>query len=191
MKILIKIMLLIVVIGFALINYRYFSFEKGFSRTSFEDKSVIEILNTVTGIKKVEYYHKTIVLGETSKESGSSNYLPGDYEYRVYITTNEDSYLLDATQDDIDAFKTLGIFSKTLNPEKITPIPFYVEIIIAILILVIPFGKKDKKNENKDNENWNYLNAIFVYFIHNDWAGNTCIKAFNSLFHWDHDSLIT
>ena len=38
-----------------------------------------------------------------------SNYQQDDYIYRVYIVTNNDAYLLTATQDDINAFKTLGI----------------------------------------------------------------------------------
>ena len=130
MKFFIKLVLLVCVIFFALFNYRIVSFNKGFSKQSFEDKSILEVLTTLTGITRVEYYSKTIP--------------SGDFKYRVYIVTNDDAYLLNATQSDIDAFNTLGIFSNKLKPNKVTPIPFYVEIIVGIVILVIPFGKRKK-----------------------------------------------
>ena len=70
--------------------------------------------------------------------------------YRVYIVTSDDAYLLKATKDDIEAFQTLGIFSQTLKPNKLKPIPYYVEIIIGFLVLIIPFGKPKKKSRDTD-----------------------------------------
>lgn len=127
MKKLIKLVLIIAIIMFALYNYRVFSFKKGFSKTSLESKSFNEFISKLTGIEKVEYYSTS------------------DSSYKVYILTNGDAYLVDAKQEDIDTFSTLGIFSKSLKPEKFSPIPFYFEIIACIVILFIPIGKKKKQ----------------------------------------------
>ncbi len=129
MKHLIKFILVVAIVVFALVNHRIFSFEKGFSETSMEGKNVTEVISVLTGIKKVEYYEKTIKDG---------------YTYKVYIVTNKDAYLLDATQEDIDGFSVLGVFKGNLKPEKISPIPFYIDIIAGIMILAIPFGVKGK-----------------------------------------------
>ena len=79
-------------------------------------------------IEKVEYYKKTI------KQD--------NYKYNVYIQTNDYAYLFLATQDDIDSFKTMWLFSGNLKPQKISPIPFYIEIIIGFVILIIPIRSK-------------------------------------------------
>ena len=145
-----KLIIIVLIVLFALFNYKFISFDKGISKTSAENMSVSEVLTTVTGIVKVEYYERPFM--KKIKESEDSVSRPGnyqyyDYTYRVYIVTNNEAYLLNATQDDIDAFNILGIFSKTIKPNKISPIPYYVEIIVGFLILVIPFGipKKETK----------------------------------------------
>ncbi len=139
MKFFIKLLLLGLIVTFALFNHKYISFDKGISKTDFEDKSVIGVLTTVTGVKSVQYYKKTF-----AREDG--------YNYKVYIVTTGDAYLLDATDDDIKAFKTLGIFSSKFQPEKISPIPFYVEVIVGFLVLVIPFGKKSSHNRPAEHQ---------------------------------------
>lgn len=145
-QIIIKLALVVVIILFALSNYKYISFEKGISKTYFNDMSVRNILQTVSGVKSVQYYKKTIPpIATPTFGPRPSNYQSYDYIYKVYIVTSEDAYLLDATQDDIDAFKVLGVFSSKLKPELIKPIPFYYEIIIGLIIIVIPFGLKKQK----------------------------------------------
>lgn len=146
-QILLKIVLLAIIILFALFNYRFISFDKGISKTNIDNMSVRDVLTTVTNITKLEYYQ----IGEEPNYSGHrpSNYQPQDYIYRVYIVTNEDAYLLKATKDDINAFNTIGIFSKTLKPNKISPIPIYVEVIIGLLIIAIPFGIPKRQNNNQ------------------------------------------
>ena len=131
MKRIIKLLLLVGVVLFALIDYRIFSFDNGFSKTSMADKTFGEFITTLTDIEKVEYYKKTI--------NDDKN------PYSVYIVTNNENYLLDATKEDIETFGVLGIFSDKLKPEKIEPTPFYVEIIIGVLILLIPTKKKKSK----------------------------------------------
>ncbi len=153
MKIFIKILLLAAIAVFALFNYRIISFDKGISKTSMENMSVIEVLKTVTDISKVEYYQMpfTARVEYGTETNRPANYQPADYIYRVYIVTSEEAYLLKATQDDIDAFKTLGLFSKNLKPNKISPIPYFVEIIVGVVILFIPFGRKKKKPAEQKN----------------------------------------
>ena len=50
-----KLLILIILILFALFNYRFISFDKGISKTSMDNMSVREVLSTVTNITKVEY----------------------------------------------------------------------------------------------------------------------------------------
>ncbi len=146
-----KLLILIILILFALFNYRFISFDKGISKTSMDNMSVREVLSTVTNITKVEYYQRPFMNGKPNDEiPRPSNYQPYDYMYRVYIVTSDDAYLLKATKDDIEAFQTLGIFSQTLKPNKLKPIPYYVEIIIGFLVLIIPFGKPKKKSKDTD-----------------------------------------
>lgn len=147
-QIFLKLILLTIIVLFALFNYKFISFEKGISKTNMNNMSVSEVLTTVYNIKEVDYYQ---IMDEPNYNGHRpSNYQPQDYIYRVYIVTNEDAYLLKATQDDINAFNTIGLFNKTLKPNKISPIPVFVEIIIGFLVLVIPFGipKKTKANDN-------------------------------------------
>lgn len=130
MKGIIKLLLLVVLVGFALINHRYYTFDKGLSQLKM-DSSFSTIIKTATDIQKVEYYKRV-----------ANNQ---DYQYNVYLVTSDEAYLLKATQDDIDGFKVLGVFSDKLKPKKISPIPFYVDIIVGILILAIPAPKKKEQ----------------------------------------------
>lgn len=129
MRFLIKLVLIAGIALFGLINLRAYSFDKGFSKTEIpEDKTIIETIKTLTNLEEIEYY-------ETTFDSDK-------YVYNIYIKTSEDCYLLKATQNDIDAFNTLGIFANNLKPEKISPIPIYVELALMGLILIIPFKKR-------------------------------------------------
>lgn len=134
MKRLLKILLLAGIVVFSLVNLRFYTFQKGFSVTKTkENQSLTKTLSLLTDIEKVEYY--------------KSSFEDGNYNFRVYIKTGGDCYLLKATQDDIDAFSTLGIFSKKLKPKKISPIPIYVDIIVFIIVLFIPVKKKNKSKK--------------------------------------------
>lgn len=129
MRFLIKLILIAGIALFGLINLRAYSFDKGFSKTELsEEKTIIETIKTFTSLEEIEYY-------ETTFDSDK-------YIYNVYIKTSEDSYLVKATQEDIDAFNTLGIFLNDLKPEKIKPVPIYVELALMGLILIIPFKKR-------------------------------------------------
>lgn len=164
---LLKLILLIIIVLFALFNYKFISFDKGISKTNMDNMSVRQALTTITNITKIEYYHRPFMKGRDNSVPQPSNYQPYDYIYRVYIVTNNEAYLLKATQDDIDAFNTIGIFSKSLKPNKITPIPYYIEIIIGFLILVIPFGIPKQKKDG-------WLLSIAFSFIHLIFFINLC-----------------
>lgn len=130
MRILVKLILMIAIGMFGLINLRVYSFNKGFSKfNTGEDMTVTEFISLLTDIKKVEYY--------------SRSFKDDEYKYNVYIKTGGDCYLLKATQEDIDAFSTLGIFSSKLKPQKVAPIPIYVDLIAMFIVLIIPVRKKN------------------------------------------------
>lgn len=149
MKFLIKLLLIAGIVVFGLWNYRILTFEKGISKTEFENKSVIETLSTLSNITKVEYYKRTLV-----KENSDSS-TQDDYIYNVYIETTTDAYLLGATQEAVNMFDSLGVFKKSLTPNKITPVPFYVEIILAVIILIIPFGRR-KRRRKRERDDYDY-----------------------------------
>ena len=127
---------LIIILGlacFALVNYRCLTFDKGWSTVSINNNESVSAFKLINSIpSKIEYYEKTI----------SNN----EYGYKVFIVTNGDNYLLDATEQDIQALDVLGIFASNIKPEKIAPIPFYVEIIIGVIVLIIPVRRKKKSD---------------------------------------------
>lgn len=128
---LIKLTLIAALTIFALYNYRFLSFDKGWSNFSInKNEDISAIVNIKSTPTKVEYYKKTF----------SNN----EYIYRIFISTNEENYLLHARQYDIDNLDLIANFDKNIKPNLIKPIPFYVEIIIGLIILIIPFGRKNK-----------------------------------------------
>lgn len=130
----IKTPLIICLFFFALFNYRYISFDKGYSTVEINNQRSVKIVASFINdpTTKIEYYKKTI---------------PDDsYQYKVYLVTSGDAYLLDATEEDIQMLDTIGLLSSNVIPQKITPIPFYVEIIIGLFILFFPFGKRKSSN---------------------------------------------
>lgn len=134
LKFIIKLALIIGLVLFAFINYRIFSFDKGWVDVSINGRENISAVSLINSIPtKIEYYKKTIKNNE--------------YDYKIYIETSKDNYLFDATEKDIQALDILGLFATNIKPQKVTPIPFYVEIIIGFLIIIIPFGRRKVKQE--------------------------------------------
>jgi len=130
MKNLIKLILLAGIVVFALYDYRLLSFEKGFSRFDMiEDKNIVEFMQTVGSIKKVEYY---------------KNIFPVDYKYCLYIETEKEVYLLNAEKEDIDALNVAGFLASNLKPQKINPLPIYIELVIGSFILCTFFFPNNK-----------------------------------------------
>ena len=131
MKLLLKILLVCSIIVFAFFNYKFITFSQGISKPSHEDMSVQQVLNTELEIVKVRYYKKTIAPRSDSDKS--------DYIYRMLIETEDVAYLLDATQADIDSI------DPDLNVRKAIVIPFYVEIILGLVVMLVPFGPIRRK----------------------------------------------
>ena len=129
----IKAVLIFAIALFALFNYRFLTFSQGISKPNYDDMSALEVLKEATEIKTVQYYKKTV-----SSKSSENN-------YRIYIETADEGYLLDATEDDIAALDGLSVFNSNLKPRKVIIVPFYVEIIVGFIILILPFGRARKK----------------------------------------------
>ena len=132
MKFLLKLLAIAALVLFGLINYRYYSFEKGMSVMSLNGKETVgAAVSMITSpATKVEYYKKTV------KRNG--------YDYKVYIVTSSHAYLLDATEKDIRTLGVYGLVSTKLTPQLIKPIPFFIEIVLGIIVLAAPFGSKKK-----------------------------------------------
>ncbi len=131
----IKLLLIIGIIIFGLVNYRVLSLNNGFSQNEISGNMTLkEAVLTLTGISKIEYY-------DTAP-------FPFNSESRsLYIETSQKNYLLTVSQSEIDALNIVGIFSSKVKPQKITPVPFYVEIIVGIVVLALPFGKRNNRQE--------------------------------------------
>ena len=106
MKKFIKPAIILLIVIFALFNYRVLSFGGGISKFDMKDAgSSIEdsgssfgnFILTLSSIEKVEYYEKTIKFTENT--------------HNYYILTSDGAYLMESTEDGVDAFKLLGIFS--------------------------------------------------------------------------------
>ena len=142
-RVLIKVFLVAAIVLFALFNYKIITFKHGISKHQTDGNNVMESMQTLTDVISVKYYNKI----SSSKGDSESN----KYKYRVFIETESDAFLLDATQAELDAFKAVGNLSARYKPQQIKPIPFYVEIIVgAIVVLFPPFELIQKlRNKNK------------------------------------------
>ena len=126
----IKVVVLLGILIFAFCNYRIITFGRGSSVTAISQNGSYDLtLPETLSIDKIEYYRQTIP--------------SGDYTYKVYFETSEAGYLLDATDSDITAIELLDS-SGAIEADEITIVPFYVDIILGILVLIIPFGIKRK-----------------------------------------------
>ena len=125
-RVFIKIALLFVLLFVALCNYRLFTFSRGCSGSTMSGDFTESLLESLS-VDRIEYYKRTIPSDDST--------------YKVYIETVSSGYLLDATDADIAAIELLDR-SVIIEAEENTIIPFYVEIIVGLLILFIPFGSR-------------------------------------------------
>lgn len=129
-----KLILLAAVILFALVNYRRLSLTKGWTQKEVdEDISAAEAVLTLTGISKIEYYNSAPAPFTSEK-------------FVVFIETTQENYIFTTDQDGIDAIRIAAapleyMFDK-VYVEKITPVPYYVEVILGIIILALPIGSR-------------------------------------------------
>ena len=129
LAVIVKILLMVAILIFALCNYRFLSLSKGIATRAVRNTNefTTAVIDILTDIEEVEYYKKTISTDE--------------YEYRVYISTSERGYLLNAAEDAIDALKLLDKLN-LLEVNEVTIVPWYIDIIVAVIILFIPFGRR-------------------------------------------------
>ena len=126
---LIKLILLVGIAFFALWNYRVFDIKRGLSKTHIDNNSsFIQVIGLIRNIEKVEYY-------KVPHSCNSDN-------YKIHISTSTDSYLFDADETDIKYLKMLNVLPTNITAESVTVIPFYVEIVVGLLVIIIPFGKR-------------------------------------------------
>ena len=131
-RFILKLVLLLCIACFALVNYRLLSFDNGWSIVEVNGKSTVESESLLRYVPtKIEYYKRPFCNEERC--------------YKVYIVTNEKNFLLDASIEEINALSFVGMLSERLQPQKVTPVPFYAEIILAVVILIVPFGGRKKK----------------------------------------------
>ena len=124
MRTFINVILIFTIVVFALFNYQFITFSNGISKPNYDDMTALEaVQNHSESINSVAYYKKTL-----SKDT-----------YRVLIKTDEAAYLLDASKGDIDAI------SATVKARKVFVVPFYVEVALGLLVLILPFGRPIKK----------------------------------------------
>lgn len=129
MKTFIKFIFIVAVVLFGLVNYRLLSFSKGFSNFKFDDTDAEKTIYSLISINKIEYYN---------------NPLPNSDGYVLFVETANENYLFSGDGDDIKALSVGGVLAKNLTPNKIAPIPFWVEIIVVIVILFIPTRRRKK-----------------------------------------------
>ena len=141
LRISIKVVLAIFIVLFALFNYKIITFTHGISKQQSDGDNTLASLQTLKDVKSVKYYNKTIAPKSDSES--------GNYKYRIFIETGDDAYLLDATQAQLDAFGAVGELSPRYKPHQIKPVPFYVEIIVGIIVVLLPPISMIKKLSNK------------------------------------------
>lgn len=155
MRALIKSILIVAIALFALVNYRLLSFSNGFSRFELNDSNAEEAIMALISIDKIEYYDTP---------------LPNNQPYIVSVETAENNYLFRTDDDGIAALSVTGVFAKNLKPQKITPVPFWIEIIVALVIIFIPFGRRKKETDETipTTEPTNNTNATAIIVTKNN-----------------------
>ena len=98
--------------------------------------SALEALKSEPEIVSVKYYKKTFAPKADSQSES--------YAYRVLIETPTSCYLLNATEAELEQIKALDTSGADVQPKKVIIIPFYVEIVLGLIILILPFGMKKK-----------------------------------------------
>jgi len=130
------LLLLLVVLFIFLLNFRIFSFDKGFAKDT-EDynnsyNSISEIIEFYSDIEEIEYYKNPLeFLNSNSKEF-----------YIIIKTETKGLFIILGTENDISTLKAFGILNTNLSPEYYTPISIYIYLIVSLLIIFMALKKK-------------------------------------------------
>ena len=132
----VPVVLLLVVLFIFLLNFRIFSFDKGFAKDT-EDynnsyNSISEIIEFYSDIEEIEYYKNPLeFLNSNSKEF-----------YIIIKTETKGLFIILGTENDISTLKAFGILNTNLSPEYYTPISIYIYLIVSLLIIFMALKKK-------------------------------------------------
>ena len=131
-----KILLIFMLIGFGLWNYRLISFKDGLnivnlSSDPIEDHFFTQ-LSFFTGISNVYYYN---------------NPMGDDYILVVHSKT-EGIRMGTATSEQINNLNTAGLLFKGLKPQSVNIIPLWVYALGILFILFLPNNKKPIRATN-------------------------------------------
>jgi len=123
MKFFVKLILIVAVVIFGLINHKLIIGNK----TVFSNKqpSGIQAIKTIAGTKNVYYY---------SNPFGSG--------YMVIVETNDRLLMTEASQQEIALMTVAGFFVSNLRPQEVAPIPWWVfGIGVVVIVLIMPSKK--------------------------------------------------
>jgi hypothetical protein len=130
------LLLLLILLFIFLLNFRIFSFDKGFAKDK-EDynnsyNSISEIIDFYSDIEEVEYYKNPVAF----LNSESSEF------YIVIKTETNGLFIISGTDNDISTLEAFAILNSNLNPQYIVPISIYIYLIVCLIIIFMAFYKK-------------------------------------------------
>ena len=123
----IKLALIVVVLAIGVWNYKLVSFSGGIKFPSEAPATFTDTIKELTNIQKIYYYNN-----------------PFGEDYVTIIETDEHLYLSTATQDELNVIDFAGIFASDLKPQPVTIIPWYVYLIVVLVIAFFPRLKRRK-----------------------------------------------
>jgi len=117
-----KLLLLLIVLGIGLYNYKLISFDGGFRIASFKSSpntSLITQIAYISDINNIYYYNH-----------------PFGKDYLVVVDSPTQGLRIhEANEQEIENLKLSGMLFENLKPQKITTIPIYVYGILLFIIL--------------------------------------------------------
>ena len=123
----IKLALIVVVLAIGVWNYKLVSFNGGIKFPSEAPATFSDSIKELTNIQKIYYYNN-----------------PFGEDYVTIIETDEHLYLSTATQEELNLIDIAGIFASDLKPQSVTIIPWYVYLIVVLVIAFFPRLKRRK-----------------------------------------------
>lgn len=139
-KIFIKLVLLLLIVGFFGFNYKLLSVS-GVAKTDSlfaQDQGLVDVIDTISDIEKVEYYQSDLI--PTVFDVPEENTI-----MFVFYTEAEGVYLAAGTQQDVDSFQLLGAVVSSLEPEQTQPFAVAYYIVAIVIVVLLPLGGKKRK----------------------------------------------
>lgn len=134
---LLLLVILVVVFGF---NYRVLSIS-GLANTEglfATDATLVDVIDTVSDIEKVEYYVNDALPTILQTEEDNTVMF-------VFTTEADGTYLMVGTEDDVDGFQALSLLVNDLEPQKVETFALWYYGVAALIILILPLPKKRRR----------------------------------------------